>query len=326
MTRSSPLVAVTVAAIFLSIPSVIALAEAEPTVLTYVTHDGVPLSIHLLRPDDPRRDDPRSEDPRREDDVESLRTAAVIVHGGGWYLGDPTWCYPTARRFVSAGYVAIAPQYRLSGDSRAGVTPLDAMKDIRAAFRWVRSHADSLGVRGDRIVGYGWSAGAHLIACAAIFSDADGDAGANGEGASNGKGGSNGEAASSGEVAVSCVPDVMVLSSPAVSLHHDEWLKRILHGVAAPADISPDMHIVAGMPPTLLLQGRTDTVTPLTGTQAFHDAMLAKGNDCTLVVYDGVGHLFTPASEPDDGWPNPDPEVSRKAWAETLAFLERHRD
>ena len=75
------------------------------------------------------------------------------------------------------------------------------------------------------------------------------------------------------------------------------------------------------MPPTLLLQGRTDTVTPLAGTQRFHDAMLAAGNSSELIIYDGVGHLFTPSSEPDDGWPNPDPEVRAASFVAAGNFL-----
>jgi hypothetical protein len=49
--------------------------------------------------------------------------------------------------------------------------------------------------------------------------------------------------------------------------------------------------------------------------------MKAEGNTCELVVYPGVGHLFTPSSEPDDGYPNPDPEVSEKATARADEFL-----
>ncbi|MEM9687573.1 MAG: dienelactone hydrolase family protein [Bacteroidota bacterium] len=70
--------------------------------------------------------------------------------------------------------------------------------------------------------------------------------------------------------------------------------------------------------------GRTDTVTPLKGSEVFHNAMLKYGNDSELHVYDGVGHLFTPSTEPDDGWPNPDKEIRAKAQKEIDKFLEKH--
>jgi acetyl esterase/lipase len=75
------------------------------------------------------------------------------------------------------------------------------------------------------------------------------------------------------------------------------------------------------MPPTLILEGKTDTVTPLKGVRKFHDLMVAQKNRCDLVVFDGVGHLFTPSNEPDDRMPNPDPQVTAEAWREVDKFL-----
>jgi hypothetical protein len=50
--------------------------------------------------------------------------------------------------------------------------------------------------------------------------------------------------------------------------------------------------------------------------------MREAGNRCELHVYDGVGHLFTPASEPDDGWPKPDRKVQTAAFARADKFLK----
>jgi acetyl esterase len=36
----------------------------------------------------------------------------------------------------------------------------------------------------------------------------------------------------------------------------------------------------------------------------------------------GIGHLFTPSSEPDDQWPNPDPKIQVKASAKADEFLK----
>ena len=253
----------------------------EPVVHVYTTHGDVKLTAHVFTPEK------RAE----------ARSAIVILHGGGWSIGEPAWGYGPARRFAALGMVAISGQYRLSGGENPDVTPLEAMTDARALFRWVRASSTELGIDPDRVAAYGWSAGAHLIACAAIWTDVD-----------------------EGEE-LSCAPDAMILSSPAVSLQHDGWMKRILGGRGEVADLSPDRHVRPGMPPTLILQGRTDTVTPLEGTQRFHDAMLAAHNESELIVYDGVGHLFTPATESDKGWPNPDAEVTGAARKMTEAFL-----
>ena len=224
----------------------------------------------------------------------------LIFHGGGWDTGSPEWGYGLARYLADLGMVAVAVQYRLSDRDNGTVTPIEAMKDARAAVRWARTHSDELRVDPDRIAAYGWSAGAHLAASAAIFVEAD-------EGQK-----------------VSCAPDALILKSPALSLESDSWAKKLLGDRGDVAEISPDRKVRRGMPPTLLLQGRTDTVTPLKGTQAFHEAMLEAGNECELIVYDGVGHLLTPAGQPDDGWPKPDPEVAARAREAVVDFLRAH--
>lgn len=253
----------------------------EPDVRVYATRGDVELTAHVFLPDERAK----------------ARSAIVILHGGGWHMGDPSWGYNPARRFAGLGMVAVSGQYRLTGEDSPGVTPIEAMADARALFRWVRANAQELGVDPERVAAYGWSAGAHLIASAAIWTESD-----------------------EGEK-TSCAPDAMILSSPAVSLHHDGWMTTILGDRAKVADISPDGHVRPGMAPTLLLQGRTDTVTTLEGTQRFHDAMLAAGNPSKLIVYEGVGHLFTPSTESDKGWPNPDPEVSARSRQAMEEFL-----
>ena len=47
------------------------------------------------------------------------------------------------------------------------------MADARSAIRWMRENADELGIKRNKIAAYGWSAGAHLAASAAIFNHED---------------------------------------------------------------------------------------------------------------------------------------------------------
>jgi acetyl esterase len=229
------------------------------------------------------------------EDARAPRSAIVVFHGGGWHIGAPEWAFARATHFAQLGMVAVAAQYRLS--DQKSITPLEAMADARAVIRWVRSNAARLGIAPDRIAAYGWSAGAHLATCAAIFAEPLAD------------------------VTVSSAPNALVLVSPAVSLEGDSWPQRLLGDRASADEISPDMHVREGLPPTIILQGRTDTVTPLAGVQRFCDRMREAGNRCDLHVYDGVGHLFTPSSEPDDGLPNSDPEVEAAAYREADEFL-----
>lgn len=69
------------------------------------------------------------------------------------------------------------------------------------------------------------------------------------------------------------------------------------------------------------MRGRNDTVTPLDGVELFHKKMLDAGNKCELYVYNDVGHMFTPSTESDKGWPNPDQKIKNEAYSEIDKFL-----
>jgi acetyl esterase/lipase len=224
------------------------------------------------------------------------RPAIVIFHGGGWVLGEPEWAFPRAKHFAERGLVAVAARYRLS--NQKDVTPIEAMADARAVILWMRAKADSLGIDSERIAAYGWSAGGHLAASAAIFTD------------------------DAPPETLSAAPNALVLVSPAVSLASDSWVQRLLGERGDARDISPDGHVREGLPPTLILQGSDDTVTPLSGAKRFRERLRAAGNRCELHVYKGVGHLFTPTGTPDDGMPKPDPTISADALARADRFLE----
>jgi acetyl esterase len=224
-------------------------------------------------------------------EVKKSYSAMVIFHGGGWTIGEPAWAFSRAKRFRDLGMVAIAAQYRLS--NQKDITPLEAMSDAREVIKWMRINKDSLNIDPDKIVAYGWSAGAHLAASAAIVNES------------------------------LSTPNALVLVSPAVSLQKDDWFKKILLNRVDIDSVSPDKNVREGLPPTIILQGRDDTVTPLAGVKNFADRMVAAGNYCEFIIYDGVGHLFTPSSEPDDGWPNPDPQIEEKAFGKVDEFLRK---
>jgi len=164
-------------------------------------------------------------------------------------------------------------------------------------IRWMRSQAKSLGIAQERIAAYGWSAGAHLAASAAILDDA--------------ARGTDGKAR----------PNALVLVSPAVSLGSDAWFQRLLGQRGSARDLSPDQHVREGLPPTLILQGSTDTVTPLAGVKRYCELLRGAKNTCELHVYEGFGHLFTPAGIPDDGQPKADPATAADALARADRFL-----
>jgi acetyl esterase/lipase len=286
---------------FLVVSSIEATQVAAPVEHVYAQPGGTPLKAYVFsanKADDKTDDKTENKADGSPDQVK--RPAIVLFHGGGWAMGEPAWAFSRAKRFAERGMVAVAAQYRLS--DQKGITPHEAMADARAVIRWMRTHAESLDIDPNRIAAYGWSAGAHLAVSAAIFGVE--------------------------EDSTSAKPDALVLVSPAVSLAGDGWVQRLLLGRGSARDISPDEHVRKGLPPTLILQGDVDTVTPMTGAKQFCERMRAAGNVCELHVYEGYGHLFTPAGTRDDGMPEPDQataaDASKRAdrFLASLGFLE----
>lgn len=211
------------------------------------------------------------------------RGAVVLFHGGGWVAGDATWVYPRARRFAEAGMLTIAVDYRLNN-------PRHALADTRATIRWLRANAAALNIDPNRIAAYGVSAGGQLSVSAAQATD------------------------------INARPNLLVLVSPALDLQRDSWFAR-LAGEEGARELSPLANVRPGLPPTLILQGDVDTETPLPGARAFCEAMAANNDRCMLKIYQGYGHLFTPAGINDRETPQPDPAISAAAADFAESFL-----
>lgn len=90
----------------------------------------------------------------------ALRTAIIIIHGGGWRSGNRAQHYPLAQQLANKGYVSITPEYRLSTEA---LFP-SAVYDLKAVIRWVRKNAIKYNIDPEKIVVSGFSAGGELAA------------------------------------------------------------------------------------------------------------------------------------------------------------------
>ena len=248
----------------------------EPRTFTYRVIDGDSLSAYVFAP---------------AAQAKGARANAILLfHGGGWSSGAPQWTFDTARRFAEWGLVAIAVQYRLSeGD----VTPIEALDDVCAAFTWTRENARDLGVA-EHVVGYGVSAGGHLVALAATRGCAGG-----------------------------ARPDALLLWSPALDVRADAWFEKKLQGRASAATYSPAECVTASTPPTSIVQGAEDTLTPLSGAQRYRDRLIEAGGICELNVFAGVGHLLTRNLKNQESDFDPDPQARAEGIGQQRAFLRR---
>jgi len=222
------------------------------------------------------------------------RTAILLIHGGGWNKGNASWMDADAAPYASLGMLALSLDYRLSDGLI--VTPFDALADVRTAIRWMRAEARRLRIDPTKIAVLGESAGAHLAAAAAVLSEPYGSD-------------------------ISAKPNLLILSSPAVSVAQLESFQKLSGGSAQAASLSPDLHIGANLPPTLVLQGEKDSISPAQDAITFCERMVANNNICVLKLYRNVGHMFTRNLWQQDDYSSIDQDISKQAGEASISFL-----
>jgi acetyl esterase/lipase len=248
------------------------MTQPAPTDIAYAQRDGQDLILHMFKPADWKTGE--------------HRPAVIWIHGGAWVGGNPQGSLPFGRYLASRGAVSFVITYRKAKPDGPGVA--DCLADCRSAVRYVRAHAQELGVDPARIAVVGESAGGHLAAALGTLEGFDhpGD-----------------------DTSVSGRPDAMVLYNPIVDLTEDDWIRYAVGGAALadkssprPSDassvsqaraLSPLIHVAPGQPSALVVHGRGDKVVRVEQAERFADAMKSAGNRCDLVLYGPeIGHAF----------------------------------
>ena len=222
------------------------------TAYVYKTVGDVELRLHVFKTDRPNG-------PAR-------KAAIVFFFGGGWTQGSVTQFAPQARHLAERGMVGIVADYRVF--SRHRTSPFEAMADAKSAVRWVRAHAAQLAIDPNRIAAAGGSSGGHVALSAAVFDTFD----------------EVGE-----DNAVSSKPNVLVLFNPAVDTTPADLTQQF---GGRGREGSPAHHLHAGLPPTLILHGKSDTTVPYAEVDRFCAEAKTLGNQCQLVGYEGGTHGF----------------------------------
>jgi len=205
-----------------------------------------------------------------DDNAQPPKPAIVFFHGGGWGGGKPAQMFDQCQHLADQGLITISAEYRVQ--NRHGTTPFESISDAISAVRWVRAHAQDLGIDPNRIGAAGTSAGAHLAAFTATFptsaQDLDEDP----------------------DKTISPKPNALILFNPVIDngpggYGHDRIGSRYV-------DVSPLHNISTTMPPTLVMIGDQDHLVPVATAERFRDQMLDAGARSELVVYPGQPHDF----------------------------------
>ena len=201
-------------------------------------------------------------------DVKDKRPCVVFFFGGGWVGGNPQQFYPYCIFFNSLGFVAISAEYRVKKIHKT--TPFECVADGKSAVRWIREHAQELGVDPDRIIAGGGSAGGHIAVCTGVI---------------------DGHNEPGEDLRVSSKPNAMVLFNPVLDTTEKGYgLEKV--GEPRKTEISPCHHIRSGIPPVIVFHGTADQTVPFENAERFARLMTEAGNDCTLEAFKERDHGF----------------------------------
>ncbi len=216
----------------------------------------------------------------------------VFFFGGGWENGSPEQFFPQCRMLSELGMWCASAEYRVR--SRHETTPFICVEDGKSAVRWIREHAEELRIKPDMLAAGGGSAGAHVAASTAFLNDFD-----------------NPEEA----VNISSKPNLLILFNPVIDTTERGYGKEKLEG--REIEMSPNHNVQPGNPPTLIMQGTDDTVTPFECAVEFAEKMRQAGNQCEIEAYPGQVHGFFNYRDGDN-------EYYPKTFGRLKAFLKDH--
>jgi acetyl esterase/lipase len=235
----------------------------------------------------------------RPPDGASNRCGVLIIHGGGWMQGDRTQLRGYGILLGRKGYTCVACEYRLSGEAKWPAQ----LHDVKAALRWMRASARTLGIDPQKIAVEGNSAGGHLALMLAATANVP---------EFEGNGGNPGVSTEVAAVVAFYAPALLgasglPLSGPVAALMgagatHEDVLRA-----------SPVTYARGDFPPTELFHGTKDELVPVSESLRMFEALRNAGAPVELHAYEGAPHAFD--AQPDFG----------RQCADIMAlFLDRH--
>ena len=222
------------------------------------------------------------------------RMGLIHIHGGGFARGTKDNMGGQIIPITSRGYLSISIDYRLNGVAKWPAP----IHDVKAAIRWMRANASSLGIDPQRIAVVGHSAGGHLALFAAGTANRpefEGDSGT----------------PRAGTGLAACIAFY-----PVTVINAQSYAPALLgegSDDAANRAASPTTYVGKGFAPTLLFHGLADVTVAPESSQRFLQLLRDAGVPSELHTFAGVPHEFDEHPE----------------FAETCAqlidfFLDRH--
>jgi acetyl esterase/lipase len=228
----------------------------------------------------------------------------VWIHGGAWMFGDRRYLPETLRpnqlfeELVTAGLAVATTDYRHALEAHFPAQ----LHDAKAAIRYLRAHADELGIDTTKIGVWGESAGGHLAALVGLtgqHAELEGAIGVLHQ-------------SSAVDVVVDWygpadfalqprerrTPEITAQLPPEMLTPPEELLAggNDQHRLAIASPIS---YVTPAAPPFLLIHGTADSVVPYQQSEVLAQALIDAGVSARLVPIDGAEHIFNGCDDID---------------------------
>lgn len=235
----------------------------------------------------------------RPPDGTSNRCGVLIIHGGAWMQGDRSQLRGYGILLGRKGYTCVACEYRLSGEAKWPAQ----LHDVKAALRWMRANARTLGIEPQRIAVEGNSAGGHLALMLGATPN---------QPEFEGDGGNPGVGTEVAAVIAFYAPALLgasglPLSGPVAALmgpeaSHEDVLRA-----------SPVTYARSDFPATQLFHGTKDELVPVSESLRMFEALRNAGAPVELHAFEGAPHAFDAL-----------PDFGRQCADIMALFLDRH--
>lgn len=203
----------------------------------------------------------------------------LMVHGGGWVGGSKFEMGGHARVVATRGYTVVVINYRLAPADKFPAQ----IEDCQEAVRWMRRNAAKYKIDPDRIAGYGYSAGGHLVCLLGATDPADvleGNAAEN-DGAST---------RLQAVVAGGAPCDFRRLPDDSKSLAF--FLGGTRHErPEVYRQASPASHVTKDDPPIFFFHGENDRLVPRASPERMMQLLRDAGVRAELYTIPGEGHI-----------------------------------
>jgi acetyl esterase/lipase len=203
------------------------------------------------------------------------QTAIIWIHGGAWVGGKASTFFANAAYCSINNAVGFSIEYRLLNQPEYNIN--DCISDCANAITSIKKRHKELNIDTNKIVLVGESAGGHLAAMLALQQRHRFKA--------------------------------LILYNPVLNCHTGTFIKYMhtpLLLSKQPVDstqllvqykekaiaLSPLYQVKNTLPPTLIVQGLNDKVTPANYAIAFKDSLESKHKSCTLKLLPNTGHAF----------------------------------